>query len=175
MRTHAHALAIAIALVACTAPPASIDRSWRSSAAPELSSVVVVSPSPYPHTRRALEDQMAAQLSRHGVHAVPAYAVFGNTDLSDHDRALAAARAKGFDGLVGIRFIDARDEVDVNGITRRVVRLQINAYSLASGQLVWTGVSTSDRPYEVVSDATRVAGDRLVREGIVGVPQTAMK
>ena len=189
MRTHQHALALAIALVGCTS--ATLDASWRSPHAPELTSVVTIAAAPDGAIRRNLEDQMAAQLSRHGVHAVPAYAVLTAQDLADRDRFVAAARAKGFDGLVGMRLIDAHQEIDYasgfdaywhgswgNATPDTVVRVQVTAYSLETRKSVWSAVSKSidpDSANVLVGDVTRVAGDKLARDRVVGAPQAASR
>ena len=47
---------LALAIVGCTS--ASIESSWRAASAPELTSVVAMSPGPEGYRRRAVEDQL---------------------------------------------------------------------------------------------------------------------
>lgn len=181
MRTNLHAAALAIALAGCTST--TIHATYRSPHAPELTSVVTVSPAADVTLRRNLEDHMAAQLSRHGVHAVPAYTVLCDEDLADRDRLIGAARARGFDGLVAVRVIDAHQEVEYvagfdtywrgswgKATPQNVVRVQITAYSVATKQLVWAAVTKpldSDSAHVIVGDVTRVAGDQLARDRVI--------
>src|SRR5277367_2156009 len=93
-------IALVLAIGGCTS--ASIESTWRSPTAPELTNVVTLSPAPDGVTRRSVEDQLAQQLSRHGVRAVPGYTVLNDQDLGDRQAMVAKLRADGFDGAVAM-------------------------------------------------------------------------
>jgi hypothetical protein len=131
---------------------------------------------------------LAAQLRRHGVRAVPAYQVLSDTVLGDQDRIVMTLRDEGFDGLVTMRLVDAHQQLAYypgfdtywggawgSVVPETIVRVEINAYSLATKQLVWSAMSKSvdpDSANQLVSDVTTVASDRLARDRIIGSPQS---
>jgi hypothetical protein len=187
----------ALALSACYAST-SIEQSWRSPTAPSgnLTNVVTYADSKSPSIRRGSEDQLAIQLQRRGIHAVPAYAVIPDDMLNDRDRMIPYLRQKGFDGIVSMRFLGAHEKLvsypslydywgpgwgygyyyggyDVYPET--IVRVSISAYSLPSNNLVWSAVSRSVDPddlNDLINDTTQVAANALQKEQVIGASPT---
>ena len=182
-------IALVLAIGGCTS--ASIESTWRSPTAPELTNVVTLSPAPDGVTRRSVEDQLAQQLSRHGVRAVPGYTVLSDQDLSDRAGMVAKLRADGFDGVVAMRLVGANQKLEYypafddywggawgSVVPETVVRIQVNAYSLSNNKLEWSAMSKSvdpDSENQVIGDVTKVVGDRLAKERIIGPAQATMQ
>jgi hypothetical protein len=145
--------------------------------------------------RRTTEDKLAAQLSRHGVRAVPAYALLSDADQKDREHMMSMLREKGFDGLVEVKLVDAHQQLvvypgfgyydgywagawgnywggtDVTAVT--IVRVEVNAYSLANNQLIWSAMSKSTDPdstNDLVNAVSKVMGERLAQDRIIGAP-----
>lgn len=192
--------AAAVLPAACSTTTASIEQSWRAPTAStgQLTNVVTLARSRSPSIRRSAEDQLAAQLMRRGIHAVPAYAVIADDQLSDRDRALTTLRARGFDGIVSMEFIGAHQKLvsypslyDYWGYgwgygyyggydvyPQTIVRVSISAYSLPTNSLVWSAVSRSVDPdsiNELIGDVTHVAARELQKEQVIGAPQAASR
>ena len=183
--------ALVLAAVGCTS--ASIESSWRSPAAPQLSNVVTLSPAPDGVRRRSVEDKLAQQLTHQGIHAVPAYAVLSERDLGNQSAMIEKLRAAGFDGVVTMRLVDAHQRLtyypafnDYWGgawgagdvVPTTIVRIEVNAYSLANGQLIWSAMSKSVDPTsssEVVGDVTKVVSEKLAKDRVIGRPQATMR
>jgi hypothetical protein len=186
-------LALAVTFAGC-ASSATIESTWRAPSAPQLTNVVTLSPVADPGLRRTAEDQLAQQLSQHGVRATPGYAILNDQDLSDHNRILAALRAKGFDGVVAMRFVSANQTMSyypgfdtywggawgVGGeiVPQTVVRIEVNAYSIASKQLVFSAMSKSidpDSAKQLISSVSQVTSDRLAKDRVIGAPKATMR
>lgn len=183
--------ALVLAAVGCTS--ASIDSSWRSPTAPVLSNVVTLSPAPDGVRRRSVEDKLAQQLSQHGVRAIPAYSVLTDQDLGTQHAMITKLRAAGFDGVVTMRLVGANQKLtyypafdDYWGgawgggevVPTTVVRVEVNAYSLSSGQLVWSAMSKSVDPStsaEVVGDVSKVVAERMGKDHVIGPEQATMR
>lgn len=185
---------LALALAAgCAGNTASIEDTWRSPNARygELTNVVTLSMSRNVTISRSWEDQLAAQLRKRGVRATPAYAVLTEQDLSDRNRALAALRAAGYDGVVTMKLIGKDTQLQYvptldaywgywgdawggEAIPETIVRIEVNAYSLHGNRLVWSGISKSTDPEnlrELIGDVTTVVSRELDKEKIIpGVP-----
>jgi hypothetical protein len=183
-------------LIACSTTTASIEQSWRSPTAPsgELTNVVTMVDNKSPSIRRTAEDQLAAQLQRRGIRAVPAYAVIPDDQIGDRDRTIANLRNQGFDGIVSMRFIGAHQKLvtypslydywgpgwgygyyyggyDVYPET--IVRISVSAYSLPSNNLVWSAVSRSVDPdslNQLIGDTTAVAARELQKQQVIANP-----
>jgi len=191
--------ALVLAAVGCTS--ASIEASWRSPTAPHLSNVVTLSPAPDGAVRRSTEDKLAQELSLRGVRAVPAYTVLTDQDLNNRETMMAKLRAGGFDSIVSMRLVGAHQVLryypafnDYWGgawgywggwggyggtlIPETIIRVEVNAYSLDNGQLIWSAMSKSVDPasaWQVVSDVTKLVTDKLAQERLLGRPQEAMR
>jgi hypothetical protein len=184
-------LAVTIAAASCGST-ATIESSWRAPSTPQLTNVVTLSPAPDGALRRSAEDKLAQQLTRHGVHAVPGYTVVNDQDLANHDQIVTTLRGQGFDGVVSMRLLDARQQLDVEPgfddywgnawgatvVPETVVRIQVSAYSLASKKLVFSALSKSVDPgsaSQAIGDVSKVATDKLAQEHVVAPTQAALK
>jgi hypothetical protein len=175
--------------VGCTT--ASIEQTWRAPDAATLTHVVTLSPVSDPTTRRSAEDQLAAQLSRHGVRATPAYAILTYQDRNDKRRIASVLAAQGFDGIVSMRLVGVHQQLEYypgfdaywggawgSVVPETVVRVAISAYSLPSKQLVWSATSKSVDPNsvpQVIGDVSKVATDRLARDHVIGPARAATR
>lgn len=160
------ALAIAVVVAAGCSRAAPIESSWRATNVRygELTNVVTLLMAPNETLVRTAEDRLAIHLRRHGVRAAPAYAVLTREDLADRERATAALRSTGYDGIVMMRLVGPPTHV----------RIEISAYSLNGDRLVWSALSRSSDSAEVgqlVEDVTRVVSRELDQARIIpGTP-----
>jgi hypothetical protein len=181
----AFSLSFVFAAIGCSS--ATIDTSWRAPSGPTLTNVATLSPSSDVSLRRSSEDELAQQLSHHGVRAVPGYTVIGDQDLGDRNRIASALAAQGFDGIVTIRMVSAEQELDesptfdgdtwATAVPETILRVEIAAYALPSKQLMWTAVSKSVDPYSAraaIGDASKLAGDRLAEAHVVAPAAPSM-
>jgi hypothetical protein len=161
-----HSLVIVILIAAGCSHAAPLESSWLATNVRygELTNVVTLLMTPNEPLVRTAEDQMAAHLRRHGVRATPAYAVLTKEDLADRDRATAALRSTGYDGIVVMRLVGPPTQV----------RIEVSAYSLNGDRLVWSALSRSSDPAELgqlVEDVTRVVSSELDQARIIpGTP-----
>lgn len=190
-------------LVSSACASTEIENSWRSPTAPAgtLTNVVTMAEgAKSPSIRRSSEDQLAAQLQKRGVHAVPAYAVLPDEAINDRDKMISLLEAKGFDGLVSMRFMGADQKLvsypslyDYWGpgwgygyyyggydvYTETIVRVSISAYSLPTHNLVWSAVSRTvdpDNLNDLINETTAVAAKGLEKQQVVAQPtQTAQR
>ena len=127
MLHHIHyLLALALALGACEATT-SLEQSWTASAlhnqpSPTLTHVVTVYVSDSATLRRAGEDQLALDLAKKGVAAVPSYTFLTDADAREleHinkqppgvvDELTSRLRRLGYDGVVTMRIVDSQEHV----------------------------------------------------------------
>lgn len=173
------AAALVIAAGACSS--ATIEQSWRAPSTPTLTRVITLSTAPDVATRRATEDELARQLSRHGIRAVPGYTVPGDQDLAD----------QGFDGIVTIRLVGVREwlahypRFDTywvgtwdSGVRETVFRIEVSAYALPGRHLVWSATSRSVNPSSeprLVAEVSKIASDRLASDHVIAPAQTATR
>jgi hypothetical protein len=184
MRSLEYVLSLAIALSVGCGTTASIEHSWRSPTAKtgELTHVVTLCRSRNEAICRSAEDKLASRLAAKGVRAVPAYRVLNRDQLADRARALDALHAAGFNGLVTMRFVGrehtfvAYPSMDMywgwgtEVVPETITRIEINAYSLANNQLVWSGISKSidaDNVHELIDDVTAVASHELLKQRVI--------
>ena len=189
--------ALAIAGAACTGPRTGIEASW-STPCPrcvELHHVVTLFASRDPALRRSAEDRMAARLAAQGVSATPAYRVLTPADLRDARATGARLRALGYDGLVTMRVVSSvrrvasvPPDIDAywgfawpsfygpevytpgNSYTESIVRVETDAYSLRTNQLVWTALSKTVNPNDLlalVDDVARSTAVYMYRRGLI--------
>jgi hypothetical protein len=172
-------------LLGCATNSASIEQQWRApeAQASKLTNVVAMVPARDGALRRSSEDILAAQLQNRGMRAVPAYMLLSPDDYGDKQRAAEAMRAAGFDGVVAMRFVGAEHRVDYEPgywtfwgdswdtvMPETIVRIEINAYSLADDRLVWSAMSKSTDPDSVralIRDVTIVAARELEKERVI--------
>ena len=161
--------------------------SWKDPAVKKLDfqhivAIAMVSDGP---TRRLAESEMVNIM---GPKAVAASQVIPEDDLQDADKVRVQLSAKGFDGAVTIRLVDAttkvrtaRDPVPTSYYSMwgyyqvvwiadrppdyytadQKLQIEVNIYSLTNGKLVWTGTSEILRPQLVETGVRNVA--ELVR------------
>jgi hypothetical protein len=193
MRTFHRCLGLALFItVAGCASTATITSSWSAPNPPQLTNVVTLSPVQDAGLRHIAEDQLAQQLSQHGVRAVPGYSVLSDQDLANRNGLVAALRAKGFDGVVAMRLVDAHQQLqyypgfdDYWGaawggavVPETVVRIEVNAYSLANKQLVFSASSKSIDPNsarDLISSVSKVTTKRLAQDHVIGPAQATMQ
>jgi hypothetical protein len=183
-------LAALVAVAGCTT--ASIDSTWRAPSAPELTNVVALAPVRDGAMRRTAEDKLAHQLAEHGVRAVPAYTVVTDQERDNRDAMIATLRADGFDGVVTMRLVGAHQRLAYYPafdqywgyawgpywggtlVPETVLRIEVNAYSLATKQLVWSAMSKSVDPADssqAIHDVSKVVAERLARDRVIGAAQ----
>lgn len=189
-------LSLAALVVAAGCSTASIESRWRAPNAPELTNVVTLSPAPDGVRRRSIEDRLAHQLAQEGVRAVPGYTVLTEQDRNDRNAMIAKLKADGFDGIVTMRLVDAHQRLAYYPafdmywgyawgpywgggavVPETVVRIEVNAYSLPTEQLVWSALSRSVDPNssaQAIRDVSKVVSSRLARDRVIGA-QEAMR
>jgi hypothetical protein len=190
---------VGFALAAC-APATTVEQTWTSpSAAREqpLQRVVTVFFSRNETMRRAGEDQLARELLAKGVRASPSYAVLTEKELPDSAAVKAKLLGMGFDGVVMMRVVDQHQEVEYSpstfsgywaygypyfyspgfyspgyAYTETISRVETKAYSLKTGQLVWSALTktTSDEAdaKQLIDQTTDVIATQLTRRGLAG-------
>jgi hypothetical protein len=178
-------LACALLVGGCALNSASIEQQWRAPEvqASKLTNVVAMVPARDGALRRNSEDILAAQLQSRGMRAVPAYRVLSPDAYGDKDRATAAMKLAGFDGVIAMRFVGAEHRVDYEPgywtfwggrwdtvLPETIVRIEINAYSLDDDRLVWSAMSKStdaDSVEDLIRDVTSVAARELEKERVI--------
>ena len=165
---------------------------------PPLQKVVTVFFSDSETTRRAGEDRLAAELTAKGVEAMPSYAVIPDkSQLANLDTVRAKLQEMGYDGVVALRVVDAHQEVEYSPATfdsywgyaypyfyspgwyyggyypgsvyvETVVRVETTAYSLRTGQLVWSAVSkTVDEDVDdLIEETSDLVAEQLTERGL---------
>jgi hypothetical protein len=183
-------LGFALIVAGACASTATISSSWHAQNAPLLTNVVTLSPSGDAALRHSAEDQLAHELRRNGIRALPGYAVLNDQLLADHSQIIPALRAQGFDGVVTMRLVEANQQLNVypgfegywggawgaTVVPETVVRLEVNAYSLATQQLVFSAMSKSvdpDSAHQVIGAVAKVASNKLAQDHVIGPAQTA--
>ena len=121
-------------------------------------------------------------------------AVLSDQDLGDSARIASRLRARGFDGVVTMRLVSANQSLTVQPgfgpywgtawgmggavIPETVVRIEVNAYSLANEQLVFSAMSKSVNPEsakQLISSVSKVTTDRLARDRVIAPAQAAAR
>jgi hypothetical protein len=169
-----------LAFTACSSNTASVTDTWT---APDVSSlsfkkITVIATTSDGATRRISEDAFAATLP--GVQCIPSYALIANSaDMKDPDKVTAAVKAAGIDGIVVMRLLSDKNEINVTtGMdypypvgyrsfgryyggyaamgfnsttvsTDRVIEIEWAIHEAAGGKLVWSGVTRSNSPGNV--------------------------
>jgi hypothetical protein len=147
--------------------------------------------------RHSAEDQLARDLIKTGVSATPAYAVFGDgaNQAEDVDALKAQLAQRGFDGIVTMRIVDREQRLDSvpatfdaywgywgpgyyggyywpgYAYTETIYRIESAAYSLRSGQLLWSALTKTVDPSssrEMVDTTTSIVAEQLTKRGLAG-------
>jgi hypothetical protein len=146
--------------------------------------------------RRVAEDRLAHDFVKRGVEATPSYAIFENQDVSNLDAVKAKLRDMGYDGIVTMRIADRETSVEYSpssfddpwgswgyagvgyggwygpgyAYTETTYRVEANAYSLQTGQLVWSGTTKSvdPSPKELVNGTSKIISGELTKRGLAG-------
>lgn len=146
--------------------------------------------------RHAGEDQLARELYARGVQATPSYTIFGDDakNMNDLDAMKTRLRAMGYDGIVTMRVVDKEQNLEsVPGsfdtywgywgdpywgygypgyvYTETTYRTEAAAYSLATGQLVWSGLMSTvdpDNAQELINKPSEIVAGELAGRGIAG-------
>lgn len=182
-------------------PSTTIEQAWRapitqySQAAPPLQRVVTLFIADSQAMRRGGEDQLARELAARGVEAAPGYALVSDQELEDLEAVKTKVRAMGFDGIVTMRIVDREQTVDwAPGYSgywgyggygwyggywgspgyaypETIYRIETNAYSLKTNQLVWSALTRTDDPENarsLIKDTTKVIAGQLTERGLAG-------
>lgn len=189
----------ALLAASCAGPSTTVDAVWTSPSAraqPPLKRVVTVFRSNDITTRHAGEDQLARELYSRGVQATPSYTIFGDDpkNMTDLETMKTRLRAMGFDGVVTMRVVDKETNLEsVPGTfdtywgywgdpywgygypgylyTETTYRTEAAAYSLATGQLVWSGLMSTvdpDNTRELIDKPSEIVAGELAGRGIAG-------
>ena len=146
-------------------------------------------------SRRIAEDTLASSATRSRVTA--AYTIVSDADRADVDRLRAALNRQGIDGAVTVRLVGVEDrETYVPGTTRVVgggyygywghygtvihepgyyrtdtyVRIETTLHDVASGKLLWAGISESMNPSDVrgtIREVVEAARSDLQKQGLM--------
>jgi len=192
LKSHRY-LAFAFTVAAGCASNATIESTWHAPGAPQLTNVVTLSPESDPGLRHTAEDSLAQQLTSRGVHAVPGYSVIQDQDLADRSAIATTLRGRGYDGVVAMRLVGAHQQLqaypDFDGywgaawggtdiVAETVVRIEVNAYSLTTKQLVFSATSKSVDPgsaRDAINGVSKVATAKLAQDHVIAPTQAAMK
>lgn len=192
------AIVVAALIVHACTPMTEIEQTWTSPTAmqrPPLEQVVTIFFANNQTMRRAGEDQMARDLAAQGVRATPAYAILTEDETRNLDTVKQKLRARGYDGVVTMRVVDRYQELEYApstftgywgyaspyfyspgfyspgyAYTETVVRVETNAYSLRTDQLVWSALTrTVDGDSgDVIDDTSEVIARQLTQRGLAG-------
>jgi hypothetical protein len=194
------ALAIAGIVAGACAPSTTIDQAWIAPTArqqPPLRRVVTLFISENMTLRHSGEDELARELAKKGVQATPAYMVFGDgaQNVRDVEPLKARLRELGYDGVVTMRIIDREQQIGSVPSTfdaywgvwgpgywratywpgyvysETIYRVEAAAYSLRTGQLVWSAITKTTDPSsarQLVDDTTEIVAGQLTRQGLAG-------
>jgi hypothetical protein len=192
LRSRIQTIALAITLAACSST--SVDTVWQSPVAqPPLHNVVTMFQTNNLTMRHAGEDRIAQALQAQGVRATPSYLLLGDGKVSV-DAAKAAVTQLGYDGVVTMRVVDREQAVEYypatigdywggwggywgpgdyywGAYTYEIYKLETAAYSLKSGQLVWSVLTTTVDPSsarKLLNSTTKHVAQELTRRGLVG-------
>jgi len=185
----------------CAGPSTTVDAVWTSPTArqqPRLHKVVTIFLSEDMTMRHAGEDQLARELAATGVQATPGYTIFGDVPQDKNDVAAMKARLRsmGYDGVVTLRIVDREQNVESTPstfdtywgywghsyygygygspgylYTETTYRVEAAAYSLNTGELVWSGLTKTIDPddmHDLIDDTTEVIAGELHRRGLSG-------
>lgn len=150
--------------------------------------------------RRAAEDRLARDLAARGVRATPGYQLVSDAELGDLEAVKDKLRQRGFDGIVTMRIVDREQDLEyVPGgywgypgswggwgypgyygggyydpgyaYTETTYRIETNAYSLRTNQLVWSVLTRTvdpDTARELINETTKVIAGELTDRGLAG-------
>jgi hypothetical protein len=189
---------VAAAVAACE-PSTTLEQVWRAPITqyqqPPLQRVVTVYYGENESMRRSAEDQLARDLLKRGVQATPGYAVLTSDELKNLDTAKRKLLSMGYDGLVTMRIVDREQDLEYmpgyNGYwgwggyyggwgglasegyfyTETLYRIETNAYSLRTNQLVWAALTRTTDPAnarEMINETTDVVASQLTERGLAG-------
>ncbi|HKJ23441.1 MAG TPA: hypothetical protein VKB65_01370 [Myxococcota bacterium] len=190
------ALALALGLLLGACSTTRIVDSWT---APDLTPsdlqfhhVVAIAALADPTSQRVAEDAVAQAATRTRV--TPAYEILTPADRGDPELLRAALAKAGVDGAVTVRLLGVDERTTyVPGTTRlvgggyygyygsviyepgyyrtdRVVRVETTLHDVASGKLLWSGVSESINPAnvrQVVAEIVAAARADLKKQGLL--------
>ena len=174
----------ALAGAGCTSST-SIEQTWRAPTAPpgSLVNVVTLYPGPDGVVKRSAEDRLAMRLNERGMRAVPAYSVLNPDDVQDQSHMAEKLRAQGFDGIVAMRLLGTEQQFDYyptfdmywgdawgTVVPVTITRVEIDAYSLKTNQLVWSAMSRSIDAEDIgslIDDVTKVASKEIYNQDII--------
>ncbi len=190
---------VAAAFAACE-PSTTLEQVWRAPITqyqqPPLQRVVTVFIGENESMRRSAEDQLARDLLKRGVQATPAYAVLSTEERKNLDAAKQKMRSMGFDGLVTMRIVDREQDLEYApgywggdwgwggyyggwggwyspgyAYTETLYRIETNAYSLRTNQLVWAALTRTTDPAnarQLINETTDVVAGQLTERGLAG-------
>jgi hypothetical protein len=196
-RLAAATAAIAGLTLAACAASTTLEQTWTTPTVanqPPLQKVVTVFSSDNVTIRRSGEDQLARDLRAKGVDAMPSYAVLRESEKPESDAVKSKLLAMGYDGIVTMRIVERYQELEYMpssfggywgygypyfyyspgfyspgyAYTETVVRVETNAYSLRTNQLVWSGLTKTrgDEADKLIDDTSRVIARQLTRRGL---------
>lgn len=175
---HVALFAAAIFIIGCSSTR--LESHWKDPALTTLSftRLMVVAPLTDGATRRMIEDALAAEITQ--VPVITSYQAVAQPDaLKDHQQVVAAAKAAAADGLIVMRVVGNRTELDyapgalppaynsVGGYwgprhamapmmyqppvvtTTQIMSIETNLYRVADGKLMWSGVTSTREPRSV--------------------------
>jgi len=190
------AMTIGVLVAAGCGSSTNLEQTWTTPVArtqPPLQNVVTVFFSDNVTIRRAGEDHLAADLLGKGVRATPSYAVLQNGELSQLETVKSKLTSMGYDGMVTMRIVEKHHELEylpptfdgywgyaypyffAPGIyspgylyTETVVRVETAAYSLRTGQLVWSALTKTigDDADKLIHETSRVIAGELTKKGL---------
>ena len=147
-------------------------------------------------TRRAGEDALANQLTRHGARGIPMYSLLPDADPKDEAKARAVAEQAGVVGVVVMRPVRVDKEIAASpatywggyygvgwgapwgpGVmsggeirTDTIITVETRVYDLHQNKLVWGGQSKTTNPANVnrvIEDTAKQVTRDLVRLGLI--------
>ena len=170
-------VAVMLALAGCS-HQTTLSTTWKdpNTAALSFKKVVVVVLNSSPGERRAQEDALVGEIKRAA--AVQSYTLIPDEQLKDVAAAKQKIVAEGFDAAVILRLVDARQQTtvvpgneatwdgqgylsykDTSGyvLTDTIVVVEVNLFSVPSGNLLWSGSSETLNPANARALAVEVA------------------
>lgn len=189
-------LVLGVLLLASACSATSFVSSWKPPSARPLklkgkkvAAVVLVN---NPGSRRTAEDTLAREISMRGALGVPLYRIVPNASAGDEAEVKAALEKADFKGVVVMRPIGAKQELNVTSQpgyhsywggyygyswgapyeihADTIVAVDVRVYSLEQNQLVWAGESKTTNPTRVdefVIELADATADELSRWGLI--------
>jgi len=185
-RLVAAALAASALLAFSSCSTATVKDVWTAPGVTNISfkKILVLAATKDGTARRTFEDSVVASVPQ--ITAIPSYSYLAGQDLSNTEQIAVNLTKEGFDGIVVMRLISDRSELNVSSggsypmgygsfrgyyggyayggfstttvTTDRILSIETNIYDVAGDKLIWSGVTESTSPGNIKQMVEDAAG-----------------